>query len=317
MDNKTTNYEYKASWISCPLNNDITHPVDVFFVYPTVYFHPNKNKNHNMSVKSPIFRPLARFSSWWHNRPFAHSCNVFAPFYRQAGMEILNMPKDKFLKYSRIAYSDIREAFLFYMKHLNNGRPFILAGHSQGSEMLLGLLMREFSKNEYAKQFIAAYLIGFSVTRDDFIIHPHLKIAKSEDDLGCIITYNTSAKGLPLMRVVRKGAICVNPLNFKLTEEYASKEENLGSVFFTFGKRKLQKKHFTGAYVDKKQGVVIIDDDALYELMHIKIKFLNKLLMHRQSLHTLDIALFHNNIQKNIDVRIDSHFKKHGRHNNL
>ena len=107
------------------------------------------------------------------------------------------------------------------------------------------------------------------------------------------------------MRVVLPDSICINPLNWKTTTEYAPKSLNLGSVLFDFGKYfRIERKHFTGAYIDEEQGVGMIDKGALNELLHIRIGFLNMILIRRQTLHMLDIALFHRNLQKNIAVRI-------------
>ena len=32
-----------------------------------------------------------------------------------------------------MAYADVQDAFAYYMAHWNQGRPFVLMGHSQGS----------------------------------------------------------------------------------------------------------------------------------------------------------------------------------------
>ena len=34
-------------------------------------------------------------------------------------------------KATEVAYSDVRRAFLYYLEHLNQGRPFLVASHSQ------------------------------------------------------------------------------------------------------------------------------------------------------------------------------------------
>lgn len=297
-------YSFKSNWLFRPRKEKRIKDTDVFYVYPTVYIHSKKSKRHHMNVYNPFYRFLARIVSWWQVQPFAHSCNVFVPCYRQVGLESLEMTEQQFFHEARMPYEDVRAAFLYYMKYLNEGRPFVLAGHSQGSAMLQELLRREFGKGKYDKQFVAAYLPGFSLVHDDFIIFPHLKLAKHADDLGVIISYNTSAKGLRRMRVIRKNALCVNPVSWSLSQDHAPKSLNEASVLFEYKKFSISKKQFTGAYVDKKKGTLMIDDDAFYELLHIRIGFLNWILMNKRSLHMLDIALFHRNLQHNVQKRI-------------
>lgn len=306
-------YSRRSSWMFRPEGKKRAKDADVFFVYPTVYVHPPHIGGHNMNPANPIYRLFAWFLTVWRSRPFAASCNLFTPHYRQVGLESLEMTREELEPYEEIAYRDIRDAFCYYMKHLNGGRPFILAGHSQGAAQLLDLMAREFAGAPFLNRFVAAYIIGFSVTKENLEAHPHLRLVEGEGDLGGIISYNSSAEGLKLMRVVRPGSVCVNPLNWKQTAEYAHKDLNLGSVLFDFGRYfRLEKKHFTGAYIDLEKGVVMIDKDALNVLLHIRIGFLNTVLIHRGTLHMLDIALFHRNLQKNVAVRLASYNKKYG-----
>lgn len=307
-------YSRKLNWLFRPAKPKLKHSADVFFVYPTVSGHPGKKKHHNMNPYNPLWRFLALLFTVWRSRFVSCQCNLFAPHYRQTGIESLEMKLEEAMPSFEIAYADVRDAFLYYINNLNDGRPFILAGHSQGSAMLLELLKREFSDGRYKNRFVSAYLIGFSVTKSDLAKFPHIRLAKNDADTGSVISYNTSAKGLKLMRFVREGSVCVNPLNWKQTQEYAPKKTNLGFVVFDFGKRfKLEYKHFTGAYIDKKLGVIMIDKDAMNTLLNVKIGILNKLIMSRVSLHTLDIALFHRNLQKNVALRLQRFFKARGK----
>ncbi len=302
-------YSRKRFWAFLPRKKDAPKPVDVFFVYPTIYAHPFQKKNHNMGMYNPIYRGIAKGISAWQGQLFARQCNFYAPYYRQVGLESFKMPLADFLEASRKPYQDVKDAFYYYLEHYNGGRPFILAGHSQGSAMLLELMRREFGNSALQKKLVAAYLIGFSLVRDDFIIHPHLKLAKAADDLGVIISYNTTAMDLPLMRFIRPDSVCVNPLSWKLDYAYADKRMNEGAVLFDFGKKfRFIAPHYTGARVDKKRGVLVIDDEAAYNLYKARW-FFKKFLMNRGSLHMLDIALFYKNLETNVRTRIDRYFK--------
>lgn len=48
-----------------------------------------------------------------------------------------------------IALQDIEHAFDYYLKHYNQGRPFILAGHSQGAKSVIELLKHKLNAANY------------------------------------------------------------------------------------------------------------------------------------------------------------------------
>ena len=109
----------------------------------------------------------------------------------------------------------------YYFEHYNNGYSFIIAGHSQGSAMTK-LVLKKYSKEhpDYYKRMIAAYVIGFAVTKDDIEENPHWKFASGESDTGVIISWNTEGKGNvetnALIAVLLPNAISINPINWEL-----------------------------------------------------------------------------------------------------
>ena len=130
---------------------------------------------------------------------------------------------------------DITAALDFYFEHCNGGRPFIIAGHSQGSAMILTLLRTYFKDHpEYYKRMVAAYTIGYSVTDEYLATNPHLKFATGETDTGVIIAWNTegprnvetNAHNVVVLPHTRS----INPINWKMDETYAPASMNLGSL---------------------------------------------------------------------------------------
>lgn len=297
------NYSMRKNWVELPANAN--EDVDVFYVYPTICQFPKNAVRHNMNTNNPFFRLFARVVTTQHTGVF-DGCNIYAPFYRQVGLEGLKMSIEAYRGYAKDAYLDIRQAFYHYLKYHNNDRPFILAGHSQGSIMLLELMKREFHKPALMKKLIAAYLIGFSVTAQDIEDHPHLKIAEGESDTGVIITYNTGTtkynKPLP---IILPGTFCVNPLNWRTDSEYADKDAHLGAVFLKVGKKPLiERASYTGAYVSQQKNMLIID-----EPISIRLLRLANIAGAKLAIHTFDYAIFYRNLQKNVRVRINSFFE--------
>ena len=105
-------------------------------------------------------RPQAQFAR------FASVCRTFAPIYRQmtlgaiaaysAGADIIAA--------AALAYGDVAAAWRNYLATQNNGRPFVLIGHSQGSLMLQQLIAREIENNPaVAARMKLAIIPGFNV----------------------------------------------------------------------------------------------------------------------------------------------------------
>ena len=128
--------------------------------------------------------------------------------------------------------TDALSAFDYYVKHLNHGRPFILAGHSQGSEIMINLMADYMKKNpEVYKRMIAAYVPGYSITPQYLQQNSELKFAENADDTQVIVSYNTVAPTTTMPdTVVHPGAMAINPITWTRSETTATAARNLGSI---------------------------------------------------------------------------------------
>ena len=159
----------------------ISKPVDVFYLYPTAWqkvnpTDPNICEIDNTSMLAGSNAAFARQAT-----AFETIGNIFAPYYRQADIfYILGLaPAERDKVMATEPSVDGLAAFDYYIKNANNGRPFILAGHSQGSNVLLNLLSDYMVKNpDVYKRMVAAYVIGYSVTDEYLAKNPHLKFAQ-------------------------------------------------------------------------------------------------------------------------------------------
>jgi len=268
--------------------------VDVVFFHPTSYFG-DKSWNQSMLDERNDQRALEDITK--QAAVFEGQCNIYAPFYRQASIHVLNASEKDKDSALGVGSADIDNAFKYYLENFNNGKPFILAGHSQGSNLLLLLLERNFDDPKLMKQLVAAYMIGWSVTADDLEAYPQLKVCESYDETCCIVSYNTQENN-PEISVVRKGAIAVNPLLWNTSGEVAAKELNLGAVFNIGGARK-EIPHYTGAQ---------IVDGALVVPRPSNVKDLKTL---RGFYHGYDYAFFYRNLEKNVADRIAAYQRTH------
>lgn len=163
--------------------------VDVFYVHPTQYYEgPSWNASwDNRAVNRSVDRlPIALQAS-----AFDVGGRMYAPRYRQAIYGVFSW-KDSLSRVALdLAYRDVEAAFLHYLAHWNEGRPIILAGHSQGS-WHLRRLVQAFEHTPLSKRIVAVYAPGFDWYEDDFEV---LKPCESADDIGCWCSWMSYGEG--------------------------------------------------------------------------------------------------------------------------
>ena len=235
---KITDYSQKTNWCQFP---QITKDVDTFYIFATEYimgsFEEGAPDYGTLDNQEMIEGMNMEYLG--HATTYADSTNVFAPYYRQTGLRHAGdiCRRDGNFEAALIGtpIDDITAALDYYFEHYNEGRPFIIAGHSQGSALVKVVLMKYFKEHpDYYKRMVAAYVIGYAVTKEDLENYPYLKFATGESDAGVIVSWNTegpknveeNAKTVVLL----PNAISINPLNWKLDETYAPASENLGSL---------------------------------------------------------------------------------------
>lgn len=282
-------YGQPSSWAALP-GKDRHFPADVFYVHPTTY---NGDENWNQSLEGEQADPKVAGCLLGQAGVFSACADLVAPYYRQANLAVLHTdegsPERKSLD---VAYSDVEAAFDAYMTRLNQGRPFFLAGHSQGSEHLLTLMERHFADPALQRALVAAYLVGWSVTKEDLATCPHLKIAGTPDQTGAIVTYNTQGEN-PGYSIVRKGAVAVNPLTMTITDEAVSAERNLGALFYTES-GVLEIPHYTGGRT--VNGAFVIPEPSDIDILSaVKIPGFY---------HPYDYTFFYRNLQRNAEQRV-------------
>jgi pimeloyl-ACP methyl ester carboxylesterase len=183
------------------------------------------------------------------------------PYYRQADAAyVLTSPlatQNKIV--SGTPTTDVTTAFDYYLKHYNHGRPFILAGHSQGSNVLLFVMARYLVRHPAAyHRMIAAYIVGYGVTHNFLAKNSRLKFAQAADDTGVIVSWNTEAPGLTIKNpVVQSGAIAINPITWTRSERPASAADSMGSLMADATGALKKVNHYADARVDKRRGVVV------------------------------------------------------------
>jgi hypothetical protein len=162
-------------------------PIDCFYVYPTV----SRDRGMNSDLQLNEERAMAEVQF----ARFAGVCRTFAPAYRQMTLAAVTAVAagTDFRPYFNTAYGDVLNAWRNYLATRNDGRQFVLIGHSQGSWLLQKLIAEEIEGRPVAKQMRLAIIPGFNVlvpqgklTGGTFKITP---LCSREGETGCIVTY--------------------------------------------------------------------------------------------------------------------------------
>ena len=133
--------------------------LDCFIVYPTVSRDQGVNSDlipGDGEEKYSITTQFARLSG---------VCRTFAPIYRQMTLSAVTVAATggDVTGPANLALGDVRAAWRNYLATRNQGRPFVLVGHSQGSLMLIQLLARDIEGRPEAKRMKLAIVPGFNV----------------------------------------------------------------------------------------------------------------------------------------------------------
>lgn len=311
---KAPDYSKASSWCQIPT---ITKDVDTFYILATEYMGFNEGDPDYATMDNPELVESALIQYAMNASVFADSTNVFMPFYRQAGLkyagEVWKRDGNIDAAISGIPYDDITAALDYYFKHYNNGRPFILASHSQGSAIAKLVLMKYFKEHpEYYERMVAAYVIGYAVTKDDLAANPHWKFATGESDAGVIISWNTEGKRNVEENVTTcvlfPNAISINPINWKLDDTYAPASENLGSLVLNEENTAFEIGNVgADAQVVPSRGVVLTNAQIApmpEELAAVASEFFGP-----DGRHESDYTFYYNNIKANVAKRIATYFE--------
>ncbi len=302
-----TDYSDEINWLHIP---SIEKEADTIYFYPTVFEDPSDEAPVTCAIDSEIMRIGAAEQYTKNALAFEKSTNVFAPFYQQLNLAKIPLTVDfeKFMA-EHVTRTDAYAALDYYFENYNNGRPFILAGHSQGSQ-IVRLVLKDYMQvhPEYYERMIAAYVIGYSVTQDDLDTHPYLRFAEGETDTGVIVSWNIEGEGNGSNIVVLDGAISINPINWKRDETYAPASDNLGDhISNSEGGYDEHKPGLADARVDLERGVVICTSDLPTIAEATDASAI--ILFGAKSFHNGDYDFYFRNIEDNAMKRVASWFE--------
>ncbi|MDR1021746.1 MAG: DUF3089 domain-containing protein [Prevotellaceae bacterium] len=292
-----TDYSDNASWVYLEIATG-GKTADVFLVCPTAHIG-GKDLPYNMDLDDTEIKKDFTGALNMERGIYDGDARMFAPFYRQVSLAAYELSEKEAEEYFAAAYSDVKSAFLYYFDRYNSGRPFVLAGFSQGADMLLRLMRDLFGDGKYSESFIAAYAIGWRLTEEDTCAYPQIKAAQTADDVGVVISFNTEAESVTTSVVIPDKTLGINPLSWKTTGEKADKSLNRGACFTDYSGAIVREiPALTGAYLHPDRGTLkvtdIIPEEYPSELFAEGVY------------HMYDYQFFYRNLQENVRVRINA-----------
>lgn len=286
------NYALQNSWLTKPAKS--TAPVDVFFVYPTVLFN---DSDWIMNTTRPDMIAAAKTSLDTQAVVFEGQANIYAPMYRQMNIAGLGLSDAEAAPLHEIVHSDVWRALKHYLKYENNGRPFFLAGHSQGSMILTNLMLAHWGSTGAEDRLIAALLLGWSLTPEELAANPAVKMCDRPNRTRCVISYNTMAEGRQSVApTLKKGALAINPLSWRMDGVLVPAKKNLGAVFFDTHAVPTTYPYFTSAQ--------IVDGGLVVNPVNVDLVTTQGGHFPAGVYHAFDYSLFFENIRANIKERI-------------
>ncbi len=274
---------------------------DVFFIYPTTYTlkwkiatEPNGGPLWNAAINDDSLNAKTGYTSLLYQASAFNHYRVFSPWYRQAHYQSFFIADSISKPFFEMAYADVKSAFEYYLSHFNDGRPFIIASHSQGTVHAARLIKEIIENKPLAKKMIAAYLIGMPIRTDYFTTIP---ACDNAGKTGCYVSWRTFKEGYfsPYIAAETFKAVVVNPLTWQMDEEPASRKLNSGSILFKFNK---VKKYNTNARVS---GNI---------LWCTKPRFFGNIFLKEKNYHIGDINFYWKSIRDNVKKRVEIFMQK-------
>ena len=301
-DDGSIDYSDMSNWAYW--NEGKEKQADLFFVCPTVDM--GKGGNLISDIESEKYRESFVGAINMELGIYGEVASVYAPYYRQATFPVYSLSKEEQEIYLSFAYEDVKKAFIYYADHTDASRPLILAGFSQGSDLIIRLMKDLFDEPKYQRRLAAAYAIGWKLTEDEVAEYPHLKPAEGETDTGVIIAFNSEDKDITSSLIIGENekTYSINPLNWKTTSEIADKTLNKGACFTDYsGNIEEEIPNLTGAYIDEKRGALKVTDIA-------KEDYPGKL-FDNGIYHLYDYQFFFRNLQENVAKRLSAYEEKY------
>ena len=217
-------------------------PAAVFFIHPTSFL---KRSAWNAPLDDAEANARAALFLRGQASAFNESGAIWAPRYRQATFGAFLTSEASAEQALDLAYQDVSAAFDEFLREVGPNRPIILAGHSQGALHLARLLKERVAGHPLAKRIVAAYVVGWPVSKTADLPEMGLPECTAPDQSGCILSWESFGEPADPTMIFDKfdattgfngqprkdtPLVCTNPITGTADGD-APAEANLGTLF--------------------------------------------------------------------------------------
>lgn len=270
--------------------------VDVFFIHPTTYLDKNKPFGQYADITNrQLNNTTDRTAILYQATIFNAAGRLFAPRYRQAHISsyfpVTKTDTSIALQAFDTAYSDIKNAFQYYLQHYNNDKPIVIASHSQGTTHAKKLIKEFFDGTSLQNKLVVAYLVGMPVEANWFT---SIKPCKTPTQTNCFCSWRTFKKGhKPEYVLNEKDSIIVtNPITWDTEKTSATRFENKGTMLRNFNK-------ILNNVVD-----AVVAHNVLWTHKPI---FFGNIFLTTKNYHIADYNFYYMSIRENVALRVKNY----------
>jgi len=294
-----------SAWLPDGVRRGAVGNAAIFYIHPTTYLYTDRWNAPLVPGGETEFR--TRLFTQSQASAFNASGQIWAPRYRQAAFGAFLLSSHDAQRSLDLAYADVSAAFDQFVREAGD-RPIILAGHSQGALQLERLLREKVAGKPIARRVVAAYVVGWPISRTADLPALGLPACSTASQSGCILSWLTfgepanpdlvlnsyqGSAGLAGGKRRREDLLCVNPLT-GTPDSAAPPQTNPGTLVPTQDlKSATLQRGLVGARCDK--GLLIVNGD---------IPPLGPFVLPGNNYHVYDYALFWGAIRADAQRRL-------------
>ena len=282
----------------------------VFFVHPTSYIPVNLRDevNWNATLGDEQAELRARLFLRGLASAFNRADEIWAPKYRQAVVGAFLTDKPEAQRSIDAAYRDVAQAFDYFIESVDENKPIVLAGHSQGALHILTLLREKVAGTPLEARIAAVYPVGWPISVEHDLPALPFPACASAGQPACISSWSSFADdGDPAMVLERYAAtpgfdgeprgdgpiVCVNPITGAANDS-APASSNLGTL--------IPEEDFSSATLVPGGVPARCDERGL--LLIGPAPEIGAAVLPGSNYHVYDIPLFWRNLQQDVVARV-------------
>lgn len=311
-------YTTDAAWAALPTREDAADvalpavpaidpaaaPVATFYVHPTTWLGPAWNGPWDDPA---VIDATARGGTLIQGSVFNGSTAVYAPRYRQSNGLAFIAPDDRGAAARRVSYGDLSAAFDVFLSRIGDA-PFIVAAHSQGTELSTRLLRERIANTPLMDRLVVAVLLGGTIAEGD----TGVPTCTNARQTGCLIAYNARGPGYQPGELefdaanpaTMRDRVCVNPLSWDDPTRHVPADQHGGAVFFDTETPQIRPA-FADAQCQRGSLVLRQHGDLERDLPSRVLLWL----MGPENYHPVEYQLFYIDLRRTIAERVASHLE--------